>query len=67
MRVSRLHGIVMRNGIQHEIDCIATGPWSDGTKVWTECTKDKKLVKPHIKYRLVNVGHCFEFIQITGR
>lgn len=46
------------------ITCIVTGEMADGTKVWTECDKDKSPVNIDRQYTLQTRGNWSEFVPL---
>jgi hypothetical protein len=46
------------------ITCVVTGEMSDGTKVWTECDKEKNPINIDKQYTLQTRGNWSEFVPL---
>lgn len=46
------------------ITCVVTGEMADGTKVWTECDKDKAPINIDKQYCLQIRGGWSEFVRL---
>lgn len=58
----RRNGVVYNGCGIRKITCIITGEMSDGTKVWTECDKDKNPINVDKQYTLHTKNGLSEFI-----
>ena len=58
------YGTTYENGKSREIFAIITGEMSDGTKVWTECDANKKLIETDKQYSLQTRGGWSEFVRL---
>ena len=58
----RRFGTTFINGKHRNITCVVTGEMIDGTKVWTECDKDKNPINIDKQYTLQTRGNWSEFV-----
>ena len=63
-KMRRRGGMTFENGHHKYIACVVTGEMTDGTKVWTECDKDKNLINIDKQYTLQTKGNWSEFIPL---
>lgn len=58
------YGITFENTRHRMIFCVVTGAMADGTKVWTECDKDKNIIDIDKQYTLQTRGGFSEFVRL---
>lgn len=64
VEMRRRNGITYEDGHSRMMTAVVTGEMSDGTKVWTECDKDKELIDIDKQYTLQTRGGWSEFVRL---
>ena len=64
MMIKMRYGITFENGKHRSMMAVISGQMDDGTKVWTECDKDKELININQQYTLQTRGGWSEFVRL---